>query len=106
VPPVESEPEQKGERRAAVHYPAQNVSFMIGYKAPSVTSPDLPALDVLSSGEAVWNASIEDVPAAHDRDNLKKLGTRANAVIPLAHGGRVVGALSRMVKLGIRRPRR
>jgi len=49
VPPVNSEPEQKGERRAQVHYPAQNVSFMIGYKAPAVTSPDLPALDVLSS---------------------------------------------------------
>ena len=49
VPPVDSEPEQKGERRADVHYPAQNVSFMMGYKAPSVTSPDLPALDVLSS---------------------------------------------------------
>ena len=48
-PPANSEPEQKGERRADVHYPAQNVSFMIGYKAPSVTSPDLPALDVLSS---------------------------------------------------------
>jgi len=47
--PVNSEPEQKGERRAEVHYPAQNVSLMIGYKAPSVTSPDLPALDVLSS---------------------------------------------------------
>jgi len=48
-PPVNSEPEQKGERRADVHYPAQNVSFMIGYKAPPATSPDLPALDVLSS---------------------------------------------------------
>jgi predicted Zn-dependent peptidase len=49
APPVDSEPEQRGERRAEVHYPAQNVSFMIGYKAPAVTSPDLPALDVLSS---------------------------------------------------------
>jgi zinc protease len=47
--PVNSEPPQKGERRAEVHYPAQNVSLMIGYKAPAVTSPDLPALDVLSS---------------------------------------------------------
>jgi predicted Zn-dependent peptidase len=47
--PVNSEPEQKGERRAVVHYPAQNVSFEMGYKAPAVTSADLPALDVLSS---------------------------------------------------------
>jgi predicted Zn-dependent peptidase len=47
--PVNSEPEQRGERRADVHYPAQNVSFEMGYKAPAVTSDDLPALDVLSS---------------------------------------------------------
>ena len=47
--PVDSEPEQRGERRAQVHYPAQNVSFMIGYKAPAVTGADVPALDVLSS---------------------------------------------------------
>src|SRR5262245_52593537 len=47
--PVLSEPEQRGERRAEVHYPAENVSVDIGYKAPSVASPDLPVLDVLSS---------------------------------------------------------
>jgi predicted Zn-dependent peptidase len=49
APPVLSEPDQRGERRADVHYPAQNVSFVMGYKAPAVTSPDMPALDVLSS---------------------------------------------------------
>ena len=47
--PANSEPEQRGERRAEVHYPAQNVSFVMGYKVPAVTSPDVPALDVLSS---------------------------------------------------------
>ena len=47
--PVNSEPEQRGERRAEVHYPAENVSVDIGYKAPSVASDDLPVLDVLSS---------------------------------------------------------
>src|SRR5262245_54987686 len=47
--PVDSEPEQKGERRAEVHYPAENVSFQVGYKVPSVASDDLPVLDVLSS---------------------------------------------------------
>jgi len=47
--PVNSEPEQKGERRAEVHYPAQDVSFDIGYQAPSVKSPDSFVLDVLSS---------------------------------------------------------
>jgi predicted Zn-dependent peptidase len=47
--PILSEPEQRGERRAEVHYPAENVSIDIGYKAPSVASPDVPVLDVLSS---------------------------------------------------------
>jgi predicted Zn-dependent peptidase len=49
APPVNSEAEQRGERRAEVHYPAQNVSFVIGYKAPSASSPDAPVLDVLAS---------------------------------------------------------
>ncbi|HEY2954044.1 MAG TPA: pitrilysin family protein [Candidatus Eisenbacteria bacterium] len=47
--PVDSEPEQRGERRAEVHYPAQNVSFTVGYKAPGVASPDGAVLDVLAS---------------------------------------------------------
>jgi predicted Zn-dependent peptidase len=47
--PVNSEPEQRGERRAAVHYPAENVSFQVGYKAPSVKSDDIYVLDMLSS---------------------------------------------------------
>ncbi len=49
VPPVNSEPEQHGERRARVEYPAENVSVDIGYKAPSVESEDIYVLDVLSS---------------------------------------------------------
>lgn len=49
TPPINSEPGQRGERRAEVHYPAENVSVDIGYKAPSVASPDTPVLDVLSS---------------------------------------------------------
>jgi predicted Zn-dependent peptidase len=47
--PINSEPEQKGERRAEVHYPAENVSFQVGYQVPSVTSEDTPVLDVLAS---------------------------------------------------------
>ena len=49
APPVISEPEQRGERRADVHYPAENASFVLGYKAPGVKSPDIWVLDVLSS---------------------------------------------------------
>ena len=47
--PVNSEPEQRGERRAEVHYPAENVSFQVGYKVPGVGSEDVAVLDVLSS---------------------------------------------------------
>ena len=49
TPPVDSEPEQRGERVAEVHYPAENVSFQVGYKAPGVASEDIYVLDVLSS---------------------------------------------------------
>lgn len=48
-PPVNSEAEQRGERRVEVHYPAQNVTFLAGYKAPSVKNPDVYVLDLLSS---------------------------------------------------------
>jgi zinc protease len=47
--PIDSEPEQRGERRAEVHYPAENVSLQVGYKAPAVQSDDVHVLDVLSS---------------------------------------------------------
>jgi predicted Zn-dependent peptidase len=47
--PIDSEPEQKGERRAEVHYPAENVSFQVGYKAPGAQSDDSYVLHVLSS---------------------------------------------------------
>lgn len=47
--PVNSEPEQRGERRAQVRHPAENVSFQAGYKVPGVASEDVAVLDVLSS---------------------------------------------------------
>jgi predicted Zn-dependent peptidase len=54
--PVNSEPEQNGERRVEVRYPSETVSFMAGYKAPGVASADIWALDVvaniLSGGES------------------------------------------------------
>jgi zinc protease len=48
-PPVNAEPEQNGERRIEVRYPSETVSFQVGYKAPSVTSDDIWALDVVSN---------------------------------------------------------
>ncbi|MBI1799530.1 MAG: insulinase family protein [Candidatus Eisenbacteria bacterium] len=47
--PVNSEPEQRGERRVDVHYPAQDVSFQVGYKAPGVKGEDVYVCDVLAS---------------------------------------------------------
>jgi len=47
--PVDAEPPQRGERRAEVHYPAQNVSFLVGYKAPGVKDDDQYVCDVLAS---------------------------------------------------------
>jgi predicted Zn-dependent peptidase len=47
--PVNAEPEQRGERRVKVHYPAQQVVVMGGYKVPGVDSKDGYVLDVLSS---------------------------------------------------------
>src|SRR5262252_5622761 len=48
APPVNSEPEQNGERVANVRYPSETVSIDVGYKAPSVASDDIWTLDVLS----------------------------------------------------------
>ncbi len=47
--PVDSEPEQRGARHLEVHYPAQNVTFLAGYKAPAAKSADAPVLDLLRS---------------------------------------------------------
>ena len=46
--PVNSEPEQNGEKRVFVRYPSETVSIDIGYKAPSVKSDDIWTLDILS----------------------------------------------------------
>jgi len=49
APPVNSEPEQRGERRIEVRYPAETETFLAGWKAPGVTSDDVYVLDVISS---------------------------------------------------------
>ncbi len=47
--PPNAEPEQRGDRRVTVRYPAENVSFQVGYKAPAADSADVYALDVLQT---------------------------------------------------------
>jgi zinc protease len=49
APPVNAEPEQRGERRVAVHYPSENVSFQVGYKAPNAKNDEVYVLEVLSA---------------------------------------------------------
>jgi predicted Zn-dependent peptidase len=46
--PVNSEPDQNGEKLAYVRYPSETVSIDVGYKAPSVKSDDIWTLDILS----------------------------------------------------------
>jgi predicted Zn-dependent peptidase len=47
VPPVPSgEPDQRGERRAEVRYPAQGPSLLCGWRAAAASSPDTAALDL------------------------------------------------------------
>jgi predicted Zn-dependent peptidase len=58
VPPVAAgEPPQRGERRAAVQYPAQAPALLAGWRAPAAKSPDAAALDVLQVCLAMGEAS-------------------------------------------------
>lgn len=54
---VDAEPEQRGERRAEVHHPAQNPSLLFGWKGPMATDPATLALDVLQYSLSVGQSS-------------------------------------------------
>ena len=58
APPVlDAEPEQKGERRAEVHHPAQAPSLMIAWRGPPATHADTLTLDVLQYALSVGQSS-------------------------------------------------
>ncbi len=58
VPPVvDSEPEQRGERRALVEHAAQAPSLMVGYRAPRAQHEDALALDILQYALTVGDGS-------------------------------------------------
>ena len=58
VPAVASgEPEQRGERRAVVHYPAEAAAVIVGFRGPAANHPDAPILDVLQACLAVGEGS-------------------------------------------------
>ncbi len=57
-PPVpQGEPPQRGERRAAVRYPAQAPALLVGWRGPPARSRDAAILDVLQTCLAVGEAS-------------------------------------------------
>jgi len=58
VPAVPAgEPEQRGERRAVVRYPAQASAMVAGFRGPSASHADAAALDILQACLAVGEAS-------------------------------------------------
>jgi len=54
---VDAEPEQKGERRAVVHHPAQSPSVLVAWRGPEARHPDTLTLDVLQYLLSVGQAS-------------------------------------------------
>jgi zinc protease len=73
--PVDSEPPQRGERRVEVHYPAENVSFQMGYKAPNTKSNDIYVLDVISSILSEGESSRLHRALVYDRQIALDVGT-------------------------------
>lgn len=58
APPVlDAEPEQKGERRAEVHHPAQAHSIMVAWRGPKGDHPDTFVLDVVQYALSVGQSS-------------------------------------------------
>jgi len=58
VPAVASgEPEQRGERRAVVHYPAEAAALIVGFRGPPASDGDAAVLDVLQACLAVGEGS-------------------------------------------------
>lgn len=57
LPVIDSEPEQKGERRAVIHHPAQAPSVMIGYRGPPAKEADTLVLDVIQYALTVGEGS-------------------------------------------------
>jgi predicted Zn-dependent peptidase len=57
APVPAGEPMQRGERRAAVRYPAQAPALLAGWRGPPARSPDAAALDVLQACLSVGESS-------------------------------------------------
>ncbi len=57
LPVLDAEPEQKGERRAEIHHPAQAPSLMSAWRGPRATDPDTLTLDLLQYVLSVGQSS-------------------------------------------------
>ncbi|MBL0277720.1 MAG: insulinase family protein [Anaeromyxobacter sp.] len=58
LPPVAAgEPDQRGERRAEIRFPAQAPALLVGWRGPAARSPDAAALDLAQVCLAVGEAS-------------------------------------------------
>jgi predicted Zn-dependent peptidase len=75
APPANSEPPQRGQRRVAVHHPAENVSFQVGYQAPSAQSPDHHVLEVLSAILAEGESSRLHQALVYEQQVALEVGT-------------------------------
>lgn len=75
APPVlDAEPDQKGERRAEVHHPAQAPALMIGYRGPRSGDPDTLALDVLQYALTVGEGSRLTRELVYKRELVVSIG--------------------------------
>jgi zinc protease len=57
TPVPAGEPEQRGERRAAIRFPSQAPALLVGWRGPEARSPDAAALDLAQVCLAVGEAS-------------------------------------------------
>jgi predicted Zn-dependent peptidase len=96
LPPVPSgEPEQRGERRAEVRYPAQGPSLLCGWRAAAASSPDTAALDLAQVCLGVGESSRLRRKLVHDSALATAVG--------VSHGWRIdPGVFSIFIELSPR----
>ncbi|HLL55844.1 MAG TPA: pitrilysin family protein [Myxococcaceae bacterium] len=75
APPVlDAEPDQKGERRAEVHHPAQAPALLIGYRGPLATEADALTLDIIQYALTVGEGSRLNRELVYKRELAVSVG--------------------------------
>jgi predicted Zn-dependent peptidase len=67
APVAAGEPEQRGERRAEIRFPAQAPALLAGWRGPAARSPDAAALDLAQACLAVGESSRLRRRLVHDQ---------------------------------------